>query len=126
MNPALSNLGYGTPKKNSQDAAARGLLARGEVRASAKLTDERVMAARALFPDHVSMGRLSRAFEVSGNTIRRVVNRNAREGWAHVKRGLPLAEAVRVLLMAEQAVLMRYALPFMVAALEARRASART
>lgn len=125
MDPRLTNLRYGTPSENMEDARRHGRTNAGRKNYAAKLTDERVSAARVL-ANEVSHSRLARAFEVSVQSLQKCVGAGPRLAWSHVTDIPTREEAWMVLLRAERAKLIRVALPFMVAALELKRASART
>lgn len=79
VNPA--HLRAGTQRMNMQDARERGLLLRGEAKASAKLTESDVAEIRMRAQRGESMNSLSRAFGVSGPTIQSIVHRRK---WRHV------------------------------------------
>lgn len=77
----LSNLAYGTPKQNSQDAKEHGTWCRGEIHGFAKLTDYKVISMRKLRSLGRSYASLGRTFGVSAETAKSAV---LGETWKHV------------------------------------------
>lgn len=82
LNNRLTNLSYGTPRQNYDQAVERGRYSRGEDRPSAKLTAKAVISIREKHATgKVTMAALGRMYGVSGASIMKVVRR---ERWKHV------------------------------------------
>lgn len=94
MNPALSNLRYGTHRENVEECMARGRFVLGEHRTQSKLTDQAAGAARALI-GHVPQSQLAKAFGVSRAAIKQV---KTCQTWANAPN-IPL-ETARVIFSA--------------------------
>lgn len=78
LNPAASNLAWGTSKENKADCARHGTLRRGEKCASAKLTAAKIIAIRAS-GDHFKT--IARDFGISPHHVHRIRRRAC---WVHV------------------------------------------
>lgn len=80
VNP--DHLFLGTPKDNSQDAAQKGRMDRGEDRHCAKLTEEDVREIRRKYQTGATQLEISNGYPVSRATIGRIINRRI---WKHVE-----------------------------------------
>lgn len=79
-NSALSNLYYGTPKQNSDDARRHGTARRGSRIPWSKLTEDDVLYIRAN-PDALTQSALARRFGTQQSQISRIRHRHQ---WRHV------------------------------------------
>jgi hypothetical protein len=80
-NNALTNLAYGTPRENSEDARRHGTIPMGEAHHKAKLTADMVREIRRLAAEGVGATALSLQFSVSRGAIYGVVSGRK---WRHV------------------------------------------
>lgn len=78
---AATNLAWGTPAENMEDARRHGTLTVGERHPHARLTDAKVRELRDLAAQGLSRAALGRQFGVSYHTIGRIV---AGKKWRHV------------------------------------------
>lgn len=78
LNNCPGNLYYGTPKQNTADAIRHGTLRRGINHGKAKLTDQDVIAIRAMSG---TRDEVAKAFGVSQATVSNIINRKI---WRHV------------------------------------------
>lgn len=77
----LSNLYWGTPKQNAQDALANNITHVGERNHMSKITEEQVKHIRAAYAQGDSQNLIALEFRIGQTTVSNIVNRNT---WKHI------------------------------------------
>lgn len=80
VNP--DHLVVGTPRQNTQDAAAKGLMPRGERNGNSRYTEDFVRDLRKQAARGISGYRLSKQLGIDRSVIDRIINR---QSWRHVE-----------------------------------------